>query len=29
MLHTGTLNGRMQTERKGRRYVSTGLYECS
>ena len=25
MLHTGTLNGRMQTERKGRRYVSTGL----
>ena len=28
MLHTGTLKGRMQTERKGKRYVSTGLSQC-
>ena len=25
MLHTGTLKGRMQTERKGKRYVSRGI----
>ena len=29
MLHTGTLKGRMQTERKGKRYVSTGLSQCN
>lgn len=29
MLHTGTLKGRMQTERKGKRHVSTGLSQCS
>lgn len=29
MLHTGTLKGRMQTERKGKRYVSAGLSKCS
>ena len=29
MLHTGTLKGIMQTERKGKRYVSAGLSQCS